>query len=130
MIFHANRFRPFYALCAFAIAFSLFWMALPRLALPSAPGADSAAETPVPSGPSLAAQTLPDTGQPTSSPTRGRGRYGKVHTCGPDGSPTRLARQTDIYVNLLPENHALRVKRGMTVTGDAALQEVLEDLGG
>ncbi len=25
----------FYALCAFAIAFSLFWMALPRLALPS-----------------------------------------------------------------------------------------------
>ena len=56
----------FYALCAFAIAFSLFWMALPRLALPSpAPGADSAAETPVPSEPSLAAQTLPDTGQPT-----------------------------------------------------------------
>ena len=49
----------FYGLCAFAIAFSLFWMALPRLALPSpAPGADSAAETPVPSGPSLAAQTL------------------------------------------------------------------------
>ena len=87
----------FYALCAFAIAFSLFWMALPRLALPSpAPGADSAA----------------------------------VYTCGPDGSPTRLARQTDIYVNLLPENDALRVKQGMTVTGDAALQEVLEDLGG
>ena len=105
----------FYALCAFAIAFSLFWMALPRLALPSpAPGADSAAETPVPSGPSLAAQTLPDTG----------------YTCGPDGSPTRLARQTDIYVNLLPENDALRVKQGMTVTGDVALQEVLEDLGG
>ena len=25
----------FYALCAFAIAFSLFWMALPRLTLPS-----------------------------------------------------------------------------------------------
>ena len=90
----------FYALCAFAIAFSLFWMALPRLALPSpAPGADSAAETPMPS-------------------------------CGPDGSPTRLARQTDIYVNLLPENDALRVKQGMAVTGDAALQEVLEDLGG
>jgi len=52
----------FYALCAFAIAFSLFWMALPRLALPSpAPGADSAAETPVPSEPSLAAQPLPVT---------------------------------------------------------------------
>lgn len=27
----------FYALCAFAIAFSLFWMALPRLTLPIPP---------------------------------------------------------------------------------------------
>ena len=106
----------FYALCAFAIAFSLFWMALPRLALPSpAPGADSAAETPVPSEPSL---------------LRDEGGMVAVYTCGPDGSPTRLARQTDIYVNLLPENDALRVKQGMTVTGDTALQEVLEDLGG
>ena len=91
----------FYALCAFAIAFSLFWMALPRLALPSpAPGADSAAETPVPSGPSLAAQTLPDTGQPTQYLLRDEGGMVAVYTCGPDGSPTRLARQTDIYVNL------------------------------
>ena len=53
-----------------------------------------------------------------------------VYTCGPDGSPTRRARQTNIYVNLLPENDARRVKQGMAVTGDAALQEVLEDLGG
>ena len=113
----------FYALCAFAIAFSLFWMALPRLALPSpAPGADSAAETPVPSE--------PDTGQPTQYLLRDEGGMVAVYTCGPDGSPTRLARQTDIYVNLLPENDALRVKQGMTVTGDTALQEVLEDLGG
>ena len=115
----------FYALCAFAIAFSLFWMALPRLALSSpAPGADSAAE------PSLAAQTLPDTGQPTQYLLRDEGGMVAVYTCGPDGSPTRLARQTDIYVNLLPENDALRVKHGMAVTGDTALQEVLEDLGG
>ena len=92
--------------------------------------ADSAAETPVPSGPSLAAQTLPDTGQPTQYLLRDEGGMVAVYTCGPDGSPTRLARQTDIYVNLLPENDALRVKQGMTVTGDAALQEVLEDLGG
>ena len=121
----------FYGLCAFAIAFSLFWMALPRLVLPSpAPGADSAAETPVPSEPSLAAQTLPDTGQPTQYLLRDEGGMVAVYTCGPDGSPTRLARQTDIYVNLLPENDALRVKQGMAVTGDAALQEVLEDLGG
>ena len=91
---------------------------------------DSAAETPVPSGPSLAAQTLPDTGQPTQYLLRDEGGMVAVYTCGPDGSPTRLARQTDIYVNLLPENDALRVKQGMVVTGDAALQEVLEDLGG
>jgi len=85
----------FYALCAFAIAFS-----------------------------------LPHTDQPP--PKRVRVVAGMVvgDTHGPDGSPTRLARQTDIYVNLLPENDALRVKQGMTVTGDAALQEVLEDLGG
>ena len=95
-----------------------------------APGADSAAETPVPSEPSLAAQTLPDTGQPTQYLLRDEGGMIAVYTCGPDGSPTRLARQTGIYVNLLPENDALRVKQGMTVTGDAALQEVLEDLGG
>ena len=93
-------------------------------------GADSAAETPVPSGPSLAAQTLPDTGQPTQYLLRDEGGMVAVYACGPDGSPTRLARQTDIYVNLLPENDALRVKQGMTVTGDAALQEVREDRGG
>ena len=114
-------------LCASMVA----TMFLPRLALPSpAPGADSAAETPVPSGPSLAAQTLPDTGQPTQYLLRDEGGMVAVYTCGPDGSPTRLARQTDIYVNLLPENDALRVKQGMAVTGDAALQKVLEDLGG
>ena len=76
------------------------------------------------------AQTLPDTGQPTQYLLRDEGGMVAVYTCGPDGSPTRLARQTDIYVNLLPENDALRVKQGMTVTGDTALQEVLEDLGG
>ena len=115
----------FYGLCVFTIAFSLFWMALPRLPLPEAP----ADETPPISGsvsslvqaaaPTAAGYYLCDTG----------GRVA-VYACGPDGSPTRLARQTDIYVNLLPENDALRVKQGMTVTGDAALQEVLEDLGG
>ena len=121
----------FYGLCVFTIAFSLFWMALPRLALTSpAPGADTAAATPLPTHPSHAAQTLPDTGQPIQYLRRDDGGMVAVYACGPDGSPTRLARQTDIYVNLLPENDALRVKQGMTVTGDTALQEVLEDLGG
>ena len=106
-------------------------MALPRLALPSpAPGSGQRRRNAGASGPSLAAQTLPDTGQPTQYLLRDEGGMVAVYTCGPDGSPTRLARQTDIYVNLLPENDVLRVKQGMTVTGDAALQEVLEDLGG
>lgn len=120
----------FYALCAFAIAFSLFWMALPRLALPPCHRERSSAPNAGTLRASLAARTLPDTGQPTQYLLRDEGGMVAVYTCGPDGSPTRLARQTDIYVNLLPENDALRVKQGMTVTGDAALQEVLEDLGG
>ena len=85
----------FYALCAFAIAFSLFWMALPRLALPSpAPGADSAAETPVPSEPSLAAQTLPDTGQPTQYLLRDEGGMVAVYTCRQIFTSTSCQRMT------------------------------------
>ena len=119
----------FYALCAFTIAFSLFWMALPRLVLSPVPSADSTAETPVPSEPSLAAQALPDTSQPARYLLRDEGGKVAVYTLGPDGFPTRLARRTEIYVNLLPKNDALRVKQGMVVTGEAALQKILEDLG-
>ena len=36
----------FYALCAFAVAFSLFWMSLPKLTLPSpAPSGGEKAST-------------------------------------------------------------------------------------
>ena len=121
----------FYALCAFAIAFQ-----------------------PVLDGPAPAGASLPCTGSgqrrrnagalraepcgPDSArhrpahpiPAPGRGRHGGRLHLRAGWLPTRLARQTDIYVNLLPENDALRVKQGMTVTGDAALQKVLEDLGG
>ena len=60
----------FYGLCVFTIAFSLFWMALPRLPLPEAP----ADETPPISGsvsslvqaaaPTAAGYYLCDTGGP------------------------------------------------------------------
>ncbi len=44
------------------------------------------------------------------------------------GGDTPLAVY-DIYVNLLPEGDALRLKSGMRVYGDAALESLLEDLG-
>ena len=119
----------FYALCAFTIAFSLFWMALPRLTLGS-PAPQAGSEAPVDSQPSLAAQALPDTGQPAQYLLCDEGGMVAVYLCGPDGSPTRRTEQTDIYVNLLPENDALRIKQGLNVTGEAALRAVLEDLGG
>lgn len=118
----------FYALCAFTIAFSLFWMALPRLAL--SPASPAGSETPVVSEPSLAAQAVPGVSAPTQYLLCDEGGMVAVYTCGPDGTPDQQVEQTDIYVNLLPENDALRIKQGLPVTGDAALRAVLEDLGG
>ena len=37
--------------------------------------------------------------------------------------------RTGIYVNLLPEADALRLKQGLYVTGETALRALLEDLG-
>ena len=100
----------FYGLCVFTIAFSLFWMALPRLPLPEAP----ADETPPISGsvsslvqaaaPTAAGYYLCDTG----------GRVA-VYACNADGTPGALQQLTGIYVNLLPENDVLRIRRGIRV---------------
>lgn len=117
----------FYALCAFTIAFSLFWMALPRLPLSHS---DPGEETPPDTQPSLAAQALPDTGTPRQYLLCDEGGMVAVYTCGPDGSPALRVEQTEIYVNLLPEDDALRIKQGLPVTGEAALRQLLEDLGG
>ena len=117
----------FYSLCAFTIAFSLFWMALPRLQSASPAPAN---ETPADSQPSLAAQALPDTSAPRQYLLCDEGGMVAVYLCGPDGSPTQRVEQTSIYTNLLPENDALRIKQGLPVTGETALRQVLEDLGG
>lgn len=117
----------FYALCAFTIAFSLFWMALPRLPLSHS---DPGEETPADTQPSLAAQALPDTGTPRQYLLCDEGGMVAVYACGPDGSPALRVEQTEIYVNLLPEDDALRIKQGLPVTGEAALRQLLEDLGG
>ena len=95
----------FYGLCVFTIAFSLFWMALPRLPLPAAPTA--------------AGYYLCDTG----------GRVA-VYACNADGTPGALQQLTGIYVNLLPENDVLRIRRGIRVHSLPELQALLEDLGG
>ena len=100
----------FYGLCVFTIAFSLFWMALPRLPLPEAP-ADEA--------PTAAGYYLCDTG----------GRVA-VYACNADGTPGALQQLTGIYVNLLPENDVLRIRRGIRVHSLPELQALLEDLGG
>ena len=114
----------FYGLCVFTIAFSLFWMA-PRLPLPEAP----ADETPPISGsvsslvqaaaPTAAGYYLCDTG----------GRVA-VYACNADGTPGALQQLTGIYVNLLPENDVLRIRRGIRVHSLPELQALLEDLGG
>ena len=105
----------FYALCIFTIVFSLFWMALPRLA------GDS---------------TLAVTGHMESAGQSGTDFYlcdegGRVvvYTCSDNGLPDKRLLRTGIYVNLLPEADALRLKQGLYVTGETALRALLEDLG-
>ena len=42
----------------------------------------------------------------------------------------QLVTVTGIYTNLLPENDAVRIKRGVTVYSERELDLLLEDLGG
>ena len=113
----------FYALCIFTIVFSLFWMALPRLnALYPAPQ-DEADSVPL----SLAAQALPERTALYYLCDEG-GRV-VVYTCSDNGLPDKRLLRTGIYVNLLPEADALRLKQGLYVTGETALRALLEDLG-
>ena len=100
--------------------------AAPAAAEPLGPRGGDSADT----QPSLAAQALPDTGTPRQYLLCDEGGMVAVYTCGPDGSPALRVEQTEIYVNLLPEDDALRIKQGLPVTGEAALRQLLEDLGG
>jgi hypothetical protein len=118
----------FYALCAFTLSFSLLWMALPARSDPAASqensdAADSSAL------PALLAQTAPQSAPPAYYLCDKGGRVA-VYACEADGTPGELVEWTDIYVNLLPERDALRLKEGFTVQDDQALASLLEDLGG
>lgn len=115
----------FYGLCVFTIAFSLFWMALPRLTLPSPAGS----ETPPSSAEeSLAAQTVPELSAQGYLLQDKGGRVAVYH-CDADGTAGALLTVTGIYTNLLPENDALRIKQGIRVHSELELDQLLEDLG-
>lgn len=115
----------FYGLCVFTIAFSLFWMALPRLTLPSPAGS----ETPPSSAEeSLAAQAVPELSA-QGYLLQDKGGRVAVYRCDADGTAGALLTVTGIYTNLLPENDALRIKQGIRVHSDLELDQLLEDLG-
>lgn len=115
----------FYGLCVFTIAFSLFWMALPRLTLPSPAGS----ETPPSSAEeSLAAQAVPELSAQGYLLQDKGGRVAVYH-CDADGTAGALLTVTGIYTNLLPENDALRIKQGIRVHSELELDQLLEDLG-
>lgn len=115
----------FYGLCVFTIAFSLFWMALPRLTLPSPAGS----ETPPSSAEeSLAAQALPELSA-QGYLLQDKGGRVAVYRCDADGTAGALLTVTGIYTNLLPENDALRIKQGIRVHNELELDQLLEDLG-
>ena len=118
----------FYALCVFTIVFSLFWMALPKLPLPlPSPGE----ETPIDSAaPDTAAQARPEETGLTPYYLCDEGGRVVVYTCTENGLPDKRLLRTGIYVNLLPEADAIRLKQGFYVSGETALRAQLEDLGG
>ena len=115
----------FYGLCVFTIAFSLFWMSLPRLAVPGPAGS----ETPPSSvEESLAAQAVPELAA-QGYLLQDKGGRVAVYRCNADGTAGSLVTVTGIYTNLLPENDALRIKRGIRVQSRQELDHLLEDLG-
>lgn len=115
----------FYGLCVFTIAFSLFWMALPRLTLPS----PARSETPPSSAEeSLAAQAVPELSA-QGYLLQDKGGRVAVYRCDADGTAGALLTVTGIYTNLLPENDALRIKQGIRVHSELELDQLLEDLG-
>ena len=124
-VFYAQAVCLFYGLCVFTIVFSLFWMALPKLPLSQSP---AGSETDPASPLSLAAQAVPQTDTARYCLQDSGGRVA-VYTCRADGTPGTLIRVTGIYTNLLPENDALRIKRGLVVNSPRELDLLLEDLG-
>ena len=115
----------FYGLCVFTVAFSLYWMSLPKLTLP----APARSESP-PSSEQLcrAAQAVPESGVQYYLLKDSNGRVA-VYRCDSEGNAGALVTVTGIYTNLLPENDLLRLRRGVVVRSERELDLLLEDLG-
>lgn len=118
----------FYSLCAFTIAFSLYWMACPPpQTAPSGQAAPADSSPALRAGTSLAdvAEEEQDTGYYLCD----EGGRLAVYRCTADGVPRQRLELTDIYVNLLPEQDAVRFKAGYLVWSRQELETLLEDLG-
>lgn len=113
----------FYGLCVFAIVFSLYWMMQPKLTLP----APSAGEQPISSQANVLAQAMPEQTPATVYYLCDDG--GRVAVYENNGGDMHRIQLTSIYVNLLPEGDALRIKNGLTVYSEKELDALLEDLG-
>ena len=103
----------FYGLCAFTIAFSLYWMA----AVPPRQDGQPPAESPsreTSSSPSLRAGAAVSGVEEDAegSDLCDEGGRLSVYRCDAGGVPRQLLERTDIYTNLLPEADALRYKSG------------------
>jgi hypothetical protein len=122
----------FYTACVLTLLFSLGWLASSALPKqensPAESGIEEAASSEEISLPVLAAQIFPNSTAPAFYLCDSGGRVA-VYRCDTEGLPTELQELTDIYVNLLPEADALRLKQGFTVQDEQALAALLEDLG-
>ena len=95
----------------------------------SLPVPDPGSEAPPSSAADLAAQAMPELAAQSYRLCDKGGRVA-VYRCGTNGQPDVLVTVTGIYTNLLPENDAVRIKRGVTVYSERELDLLLEDLGG
>ena len=120
----------FYGVCAFTIAFSLYWMAAvpPRTGGrgPGPWGAAAAGSRPAPRGGAAVSGVEEEAAGYYLCDEGGRL---SVYRCDAGGVPRQLLERTDIYTNLLPEADALRYKSGYYVWSLQELETLLEDLG-
>lgn len=99
-------FGGFCVLCGAALGLSVMRLAAPQLL----PGSEVQS--------TAAVYTVRDKG--------GRVAVYPLDSTGTEGAETVY----DIYVNLLPEQDVLRLRQGIAVESEEALQRLLEDLGG
>lgn len=122
----------FYSLCAFTIAFSFYWMATmpPRSRTPARSASSGASSPALRAGNSLSGvpQEEEETEEEGYYLCDEGGRLA-VYRCTADGVPRQRLKLTDIYVNLLPEQDAVRFKAGCLVWSRQELETLLEDLG-